>query len=228
MLAIKGLQKTSLIDYPGKVSCVVFVGGCNFRCPYCHNPDLVEKNSLPDLEEEEILGFLEKRKKWLDAVVISGGEPTLYPELIALVRKVKELGYLVKIDTNGTNPRLLNELMEIVDYVAMDIKASREGYEKVTKATVAIEKIEESVDILKNSSITYEFRTTVVPGLFDDKEAERIGDWLEGANLYVLQQFNPKKDMVDNSFKDVKPFEKAELERFKKIVEKHIRKVDVR
>ena len=228
MLPIKGLQKTSLIDYPGKVSCVVFVGGCNFRCPFCHNPDLVEEISLPDIEEADILDFLEKRKKWLDAVVISGGEPTLYPELIDFVRKVKELGYLVKIDTNGTNPRLLKELMEIVDYVAMDIKASRESYEKVTLVTVAIEKIDESVDILKNSNITYEFRTTVVPGLFDEKEAERIGEWLEGAKLYMLQQFNPKKDMVDNSFKGVLPFEKDELERFKKIVEKNIGKVDVR
>src|SRR3989338_2765465 len=134
MLPIKGLQKTSLIDYPGKVVCTIFLAGCNFRCPYCQNPDLIENpDKLPDIKEEEIIGYLKKRRKWLDGICISGGEPTIHNGLVDFIKKIKEENFLVKLDTNGVNPNMIKELLnnELIDFISMDIKRSLDKYEKV-------------------------------------------------------------------------------------------------
>jgi len=191
-----GLQKFSLIDYPGKTCAVVFTVGCNFRCPYCHNPELVSLGEDTNiLEEQEILEFLEKRKDKLDAVVITGGEPTLHKDLLEFIKKLKNMGFLVKLDSNGTCPDLLQKALEekLVDYIAMDIKAPLDKYEKVAIVPVNIEDIKKSIEILKNSEIDYEFRTTVVESMLSKKDILEIGDTISGAKRYYLQKFVPTK-----------------------------------
>jgi len=231
MLTIKGLHKTTLIDYPDKVACTIFLPRCNFRCGFCYNKDLVvDYDPMPTLSEEEVLGFLKDRKKWLDGVVFTGAEPTLHEELISFIPKVKELGYLVKVDTNGTNPDFLKELIDkkLVDYVAMDIKASLENYDKVTNVKVDIDKIKESVEILKNGSVDYEFRLTCVPGLHTKEDIGKIGELLKGSKKMCLQQFKHVGKMIDESLMNVKPFTKDELSGFKEVMEKYVDTVEVR
>ncbi|MBS3098559.1 anaerobic ribonucleoside-triphosphate reductase activating protein [Candidatus Woesearchaeota archaeon] len=230
-LLIKGLQKTTLIDYPGKVAATIFVGKCNFRCGFCYNKDLVvDYDKLPTLKEEEILDFLKSRKKWLDGVCISGGEPTMHKELPEFIKKIKEIGLLVKLDTNGVNPSMLRELIDkkLVDYVAMDIKGPLDKYSITAGVKVDKEKIKESVDILMKSNVDYEFRTTVVPGLLDNGDFEKIGKWLKGAKRYFLQQFKPDKKCIDKSYADKKPLPAGKLEEFKKILNPYFEEVGVR
>ncbi len=198
-MQIYGLNKTTLLDYPEHVAATVFTGGCNFRCPFCHNASLVLK---PDaglkISEEEVLGFLQKRKGILQGVCITGGEPTLQPDLYDFIRKVKELGYLVKLDTNGYRPEALQELLErrMLDYVAMDIKASKENYAKAAGVcNIALTGIEESVEILKNSGVPYEFRTTVVKGIHNIEEFDAIGQWLAGSRAYYLQAYREDENV---------------------------------
>jgi len=191
-----GLQKFSLIDYPGKTSAVIFTVGCNFRCPYCHNPELVSLGEETNiLEEQEILDFLENRKNKLDAVVITGGEPTLHKDLLEFMRKLKNMGFLVKLDSNGTCPDLFKKALEekLVDYIAMDIKAPLDKYEKVTILPIDIEDIKKSIDIIKNSEIDYEFRTTIVESMLSKKDILEIADTISGARRYYLQKFVPTK-----------------------------------
>ena len=188
-MKIGGFQKFSLIDYPGKISAVIFTQGCNFRCPYCHNPELV----LPELFEkemlfDEILDFLKLRKEKLDGVVITGGEPTLQRDLAAVIRKIKDLGYSVKLDTNGTNPEILKDLLEakLLDYVAMDIKAPFEKYGELAGVEVGIDKIKQSVRQIMISGIDYEFRTTVVKYLLTDRDVEVLKSDFSNVKRYVL------------------------------------------
>lgn len=211
---IKSIQKTSLIDYPDKISCVIFIGGCNFRCGYCHNPDLINKN-LKSLDEEEVLEFLKKKKKWLDGVVISGGEPLLYKEIVGFIKKVKSLNYLVKIDTNGTNPSLLKELIDyqLVDYIAMDLKNTFNKYEETVGVKVDIDKIKESIKIIKNSKIEHEFRCTVLPILHSK---ENILEMSKLVDNLILQQFN-NKTVLDPKFKEYKSFNKEEIKDIKEL-----------
>lgn len=231
MLEIKGLQKTSLIDYPEKVSCVVFFGSCDFKCPFCQNKDLVlSPNKLETIKEDEFFGFLEKRKDWIEGVVISGGEPTIYgEELILFIKKIKKLGYLVKLDTNGSNPDLTKRLIgeKMVDFIAMDIKTSPKKYSKAANVPVDISKIEKSIEIIKNSRIDYEFRTTVVPGLVEKEDIEEIGKWLEGSKKFVMQQFRAK-GCIDTEFQKIKPYSRKEIEEFKEILKKDIKEVEMR
>ena len=193
----QGHIKSSFIDYPDKISTVVFLGGCNFRCSYCHNSSLVN-NQGDDISEEDILKFLEKRKKMIDGVCISGGEPTLYPDIYDFIIKVKKLGYLVKLDTNGTNPVLLKKLIDnnLLDYVAMDIKAPLNKYEEVTVKKVNIKDIVTSINIIKNSSIDYEFRSTVCSELLSKKDIIDIGKSLEGSKKYVVQNFRDGDEIL--------------------------------
>ncbi len=230
-LTIKGLQKTTLVDYPGKVACTIFLGGCDFGCGFCHNRDLVlNPKELPTIEEEELLAYLKEKSKWLDGVCISGGEPLLHDELVDFIPKVKELGYLVKVDTNGANPELLKKLIDrkLIDYVAMDVKNSLEKYEETIRAKVDLEKIKESVKLIMGSSVDYEFRTTVVPGLHTKEDMMKIGELLKGSKRFFVQNFKPAKEVIEQKYEELKPFSKEELEEFKKILEEYVDEVEIR
>ncbi|HET6488517.1 MAG TPA: anaerobic ribonucleoside-triphosphate reductase activating protein [Syntrophales bacterium] len=197
-MKIGGFQKVSLIDYPGRISAVVFTQGCNFRCPFCHNPELVDPERFADLiPEKEILSFLEKRRGRLDAVVITGGEPTMQPELIPFILHLKAMGYLIKLDTNGTRPDLLAEMLDekLLDYVAMDIKAPLERYEAVTMTKTDHDRIRRSITLIMGSGTDYEFRTTAVKSLLAPEDLEEIGRLIPGAKRFVLQKFVPTKTL---------------------------------
>lgn len=198
---IKGLQKLTLLDFPGKVACTVFLGGCNMRCPFCHNAPLVLGYGGEDISEEEFFSFLEKRRGRLEGVCISGGEPTLSPALPEFIRRIRSLGYAVKLDTNGLSPDMLEGLLRegLVDYVAMDIKSSREGYAKASGVPdIDLTKIEKSAALLMKSDTPYEFRTTVVRELHDEGDMLRIGEWLSGAKNYFLQSFLDSGELISN------------------------------
>ena len=199
-MRIGGLQKLTLLDYPGKVACTVFLSGCNLRCPYCHNPALVlpEQSNAPGMPESEVFAFLEQRKGKLDGICITGGEPTLQPELPGFLEKLRGLGYAIKLDTNGTNPGMLNGLLHdgILNYVAMDIKNSPPRYAETCGGADVLSKVRESADLLLNSPTDYEFRTTVCKPLHTEKEMEEIGRWLRGAKRYFLQPFVDTGDLV--------------------------------
>ena len=195
MLKIYGLQKMTLLDYPGHVACTVFLNACNFRCPYCHNFELVTGDAPPVMSTEELFAFLDKRRGLLDGVAITGGEPCLHPELPELVRGIRAHGFKVKLDTNGCYPDMLRRLLEegLVDYVAMDIKNCPERYaETVGLREIDLGLVRESVSLLMNSGIDYEFRTTVVDELHRETDFALIGQWIQGAKRYYLQAFTDR------------------------------------
>ncbi len=223
-MEISGLVKTSLIDYPGKVAAVVFTQGCNFRCGFCHNPDLLEIGK-GRLSEKEFWQFLSSRKGKLDGVVITGGEPLVQKGIKPFVQKIRSKGFLVKLDTNGTNPKLLASLIEenLLDYVAMDIKGPLEKYQKISKF-VNTKVIQESINILKNSKIKYEFRTTVLPYYHTLEDFNKIGKLIDGAETFTLQNFRP--DIVyDEKLKMTKRFNRKDLEKIAETMEKYVGKV---
>ena len=227
-MKICGLNKTTLLDYPGCVSATIFVGGCNFRCPFCHNGDLVLcSNELPEYREEEVFSFLEKRKNVLEGVCVTGGEPTLYREMPEFIKKIKALGYKVKLDTNGSNPKMLRELVKekLVDYVAMDIKAPIYHYDKVCGVLVDVEKIKESVDFLKEKNVPYEFRTTVVRELHSKEDVIEIGKWISGAENYYLQSY---QETDKNLSKGFMPMEETELKALKEELKNYVENVKIR
>lgn len=212
-MLINGLNKTTLLDYPGRVAATIFTGGCNFRCPFCHNAGLVLYPYQQEvISEEEILLFLSKRKNILKGLCISGGEPTLQRDLPDFINKVKEMGYLVKLDTNGSNPVLLLNLIKkgLLDYVAMDIKNCVEKYQLTTgidktfnkEKAFQIDQIKESVQILKTAQIDYEFRTTVVKEFHAREDLLKIADWIKGCPRYFLQQYEENDNIiaVDEAF----------------------------
>lgn len=191
-MTIEGLQKLTLLDFPGRTACTVFLAGCNFRCPFCHNFDLVAQAVNPLMSEEELLSFLQKRKGLLDGVAITGGEPLMRRELPELLRKIKALGYPIKLDTNGSFPGRLKELVAegLVDYVAMDIKNAPERYgETVGFPKLGLGPTQESIDFLLTGPVDYEFRTTVVQELHRPEDMAAIAEWIRGAKRYYLQQF---------------------------------------
>jgi len=229
-MRIGGFQKFSLIDYPGKICAIVFTQGCNFRCPYCHNPELVKPSLFgKTIPEEEIFSFLEKRKGKLDAVEITGGEPTLQKDLVDFIRRIKEMGYLVKLDTNGSNPEILLEIINhgLVDYIAMDIKAPLEKYKEVIHSVINPEKIKRSIRTIMSSNIKYEFRTTVVKSQLSKEDIINIGKLIEGAELYILQKFIPSKTL-DPNFLNEKTYSDGEFKELKKELEKLVCKCLVR
>lgn len=188
-MRIGGLQKISLIDFPGRISAILFTQGCNFRCPYCHNPELVDPDRYgPILTEEEVFSFLKKRRGKLEAVTLTGGEPTLQPDLERILRKIKEMGYLTKVDTNGSNPTMLERLIRgrWVDYLAMDVKGPLQKYRQIVKADVEIDKIRKSIKLMASSKIGHEFRTTVVRSLLNKEDLITTAKLLK-RGLYVLQ-----------------------------------------
>jgi len=230
MLPIKGLQKTSLIDYPGKLCSVIFVANCNFRCPYCQNPDLIlNYKKMPDISKKEIFGYLKKRKKWIDGVCITGGEPCLYEDLIGFIKELKSMGFLVKLDTNGSNPGMLEYLIrnKLLDYIAMDIKAPLKKYNNAAGIKVNVLNIRRSVSLILKSGIDYEFRTTVVPRLFGEEDLVSIEKWLKGAKLYCLQQFRSLVTL-DKKYQEEKSYPEERLIEFAEIAKPYFGKVEVR
>ncbi len=228
MVLVKGLQKLSLIDFEPYSVATIFMAGCNFRCGFCHNPDLVlHFNEIKTIKEEELFSFLEKRKEWLDGVCITGGEPTLYTDLPFFISKIKNKGFLVKLDTNGYNPNMVKRLIEkkLIDYIAMDVKTSLDNYENVVGVKVDINKIKKSIELIKNSGIDYEFRTTVVPGLITKDNVIKIANLLKGSKRYVLQNFRSKKDMIENRFKNIKPYKQTEIDDMKKRIKDSFKEV---
>lgn len=197
---IHGLNKTTLLDYPGHVACTVFCGHCNFRCPFCHNADLVlNPSSQPCIPEDEFFAFLQKRRNTLEGVCITGGEPTLQNDLTDFIRRIKEQGLLVKLDTNGYRPEILHNLMEenLIDYVAMDIKSSKEGYARaigITNPDLAA--VETSVSLLMKGNIPYEFRTTVVKELHSREDFLAIAEWIKGCRAYYLQPYTESEAVL--------------------------------
>jgi len=213
-MRIGGLQKFSMIDYPGKLCAIVFTQGCNFRCPYCHNPELVSFDQFgPQIPEEEIFEFLKNRVGKLDAVSITGGEPTLHKGLPQFMRKLKEMGFLVKLDSNGTDPEMLEKVIseKLVDYIAMDIKAPFEKYEWVVRQKVDLDKIKRSIKLIKSSGIDYEFRTTLVKGLSSIEDVKKMSRMLGDAKRYFLQNFVSVKTL-DQEFLNFDSFESGHLE----------------
>jgi len=230
-MIIGGFQKFSLIDYPDKICAIVFTQGCNFRCPYCHNPELVDpkKPANIGLKKDEILSFLDGRKGRLNAVTITGGEPLLQSDLRAFLSAIKRLGYLVKLDTNGSFPSRLKGIMQskFVDYIAMDIKTSLDKYHQVIKRKIHTRKILDSIRLIMDSGLDYEFRTTVVKALFEKDDFYTIGQLIKNARLYVLQKFVPSKTL-DDAFLDMKSCTDEELDCFKEIMEGFVQRCVIR
>lgn len=228
-MRIQGLQKLTLLDFPEKVACTVFMAGCNFRCPFCHNASLVvDIPPVGEITEEEFFSFLKKRQGVLDGVCVTGGEPLLQPKIETFIRKIKELGYAVKLDTNGSFPNKLKELVEngLVDYVAMDIKNCMEDYSWTAGVhSLDIEAIKESVAYLKEGRVPFEFRTTVVKGYHNKENFERIGQWLEGTEKYFLQNFVDSGDLIG---KDTKGCNEEEMKEFLQVVRKYVPGVKLR
>lgn len=191
-MKVGGVQKFSLIDYPGRFSCVVFTQGCDFRCPWCHNPELVYPHLFKDtISESHIINFLSSRRSKLEAVVITGGEPTVQPDLVEFVETVKRMGFLVKLDTNGSNPDILEDLLKskLIDYVAMDIKAPPEKYSLLTGVDVDIRTIFRSIDVIERLAQAYEFRTTFVPSLLSEDDICKIKRMIKDESRYRVQQY---------------------------------------
>jgi pyruvate formate lyase activating enzyme len=227
---VKGWVKSSLLDFPGRIAASLFCGGCNFRCPNCHNADLVlHPNQLADLDEDEVWGFLEQRRGLLDGVVLSGGEPTLQPDLPVWAVRLRQLGFLVKLDTNGYLPDLLEEVIadRLVDYVAMDVKASLPRYAKAAGIAVDTARISRSISLLLEGQIEYEFRTTVVPGILDEDEIVRIGERIDGARVYYLQQFVPR-NTLDPAMLDQRPYPVSRIKTMARLVRPYVETVHVR
>jgi pyruvate formate lyase activating enzyme len=212
-MKIGGLQKVSLIEYPGKISAIVFTQGCNFRCPYCYNPELVEPGLYKDcLPEDEIFSFLKKRKGKLDAVTITGGEPTIQHDLMEFMWYVKKMGYYIKMDTNGSQPAVIEKLMsrKLLDYIAMDVKGPLAKYRIVTGSNVHEDEIKQSMELIMKSGLPYEFRTTVLKQMLQEDDILEIGKLIKNAGLYILQQFIPARTL-DKEFQNYKEYSQEEM-----------------
>lgn len=235
---MKGWQKTSFVDYPDKISTVFFFGGCNFRCAFCHNPDLVlNSTSLPDINDEEALSYLESKKHLYEGVCISGGEPTLYPKLEPILKKIRALDLPIKLDTNGTQPEKVKRWVEqgLVQYIAMDIKTSPQKYMKVfptgsnapaVNKDVLWKKIETTIEFLKTGAVPYEFRSTVYPPFFSSDDLPAIKELVRGAPAYYLQAFNPKVTLGNDQ--DTSPLPESELERIRDYFADAVGKCEIR
>ena len=227
MIKIGGLQKNTLIDFPGCVAATVFLCGCNFRCPWCYSREIVlpeEIKKQPEISEKKFFDFLEKRQSLLEGVVICGGEPTMNQDLPVFIKKIKKMGFFVKLDTNGSNPAMLKRLIgaRLINYVAMDVKLPKEKYRKNVVMSECwndkmLNNIQKSIDILKKGKVDYEFRTTVVPTVHTEEDIIEIAKWLNGSKRYFLQNFRPEKT-IDPAFTKIKPYPENYLLEIKKEV----------
>jgi len=211
-MKIGGFQKTSLLDYPDMISSIVWTVGCNFNCPFCYNTELVN-GTAQSISEKQIFDHLNTRKGIVEALVISGGEPFLQKDLDVFCNKIKKLNLLIKIDTNGSFPDKLKELIhkKLVDYVAVDIKAPKDKYEKLVGAKIDIKQIQNTIDILQNSNVDYEFKTTFVPKFLIKKDILEIAKWLKGSKKFYLQQFKNEMPVLSDELQFVKPYEKHDI-----------------
>ena len=225
---IGGFQKTSLLDFPQKIACIVFTPRCNFQCGYCHNPELNGKKEAV-IELPSFFSFLESRKGKLDGVVITGGEPTLQKGLYQFIFEIKSMGFAVKLDSNGSNPEILKKLIndKLIDYVAMDIKAPFDKYHDVIKTKIPLENIKESIDFLLKGNVDYEFRTTVVKEQLSFDDFEKIGELIKGANKYFLQKFVPSKTL-DKDFMACSTYSNLEFETIKGLLMPYVKEVGLR
>ena len=226
---IAGLQKLTLLDFPGRIACTVFLSGCNLRCPFCHNASLVlpRQDAPVGMTEDELLAFLAKRRGRLQGVCVTGGEPTLYPDLPDLLRKIRLLGYEVKLDTNGTNPDMLRTVLfeGLADYVAMDIKNSPARYAETCGGPDVLDKVRQSAALLMESGIDYEFRTTLAHPLHTCEDLAAIGQWLQGAKRLFLQQFVDSGDLIGSGLTPLTP---EEMEHLRQAVLPYIKETTLR
>lgn len=226
------IQKTSLIDFPGQVASTLFTVGCNFRCPFCYNRSLVIPAEYPPnrISAEQALFELRKRIKYVNAAVITGGEPTIHSELPWFIESLRKEGLKVKLDTNGSNPKMLSELISkgLLDFIAMDIKSSLDYYDEAAGAEVDIVSIKESAQAVISSSLPYEFRTTVVPGLHNLDKIERIGKWLNGSSKYVIQSFRAGAPTIDKTYSSKTPFKPSDLNAFINAAKPYFKEVTLR
>lgn len=226
---IHGFLKSTLLDYPRHLAATIFLGGCNMRCLFCHNASLVLRpDSQPVIPTEEVLSYLTKRRGVLEGVCITGGEPTLYKELPLFIKQIKDIGLKVKLDTNGTNPAMMKELIDngLIDYVAMDIKNSREKYiQTAGNKDISLDKINESISLLLSNIIDYEFRTTVVKELHTKNDMESIGSWIKGAKAYYLQAYVDSEDVILPGFSSPS---KEVLTQYKELLSAYVDHVDIR
>ena len=218
-MKIAGFQKLTLLDYPSKVACIIFTQGCNYKCPYCQNSGLIDHSNEDLIDEEEIFKYLDKRKGIIDGIVISGGEPTIQKDLKTFMEKVKEKGFLIKLDTNGSNPNFVEEVIneKLVDYIAMDIKNVLEEYKDVTNVNPNINNLKRSIEIIKNSNIEHEFRTTIIKNIHSIDKILKICEYVDGDKLY-LQNFVLSENVLG---KYLKPFTEEDLKEIKKEIEKY-------
>lgn len=226
-MKIGGMQKLTLLDYPGKLACIIFTQGCNLKCPYCQNSGLIPLESEYTVDEEEILEYLKKRKGIIDGIVISGGEPTLQSDLEEFINKVKEMNILVKLDSNGCNPKKIKYLIDnkMIDYIAMDIKNPLEEYQTVAGCPVQKDKLEESINIIKNSNIDHEFRTTIIKNIHDVDKILSICSYIGEDETYYLQNFEQSENVID---KNLESFDREELKEISTKVKRKYPKVKVR
>ena len=206
-----------MIEYPGKICAIVFSQGCNFRCPYCYNPELVDPDLYKEcLSEDEVFSFLAKRKGKLDAVTITGGEPTIQNELIEFIKRVRKIGYLIKIDTNGSHPEVMEKLIskKLIDYIAMDVKGPLRKYRTITRSQIHEDEIKQCIEIIMESGMPYEFRTTVLKKLLEESDILEIGKLIKNARLYFLQHFIPTRTL-DKEFLNYEAYSREEMEYFK-------------
>lgn len=226
-MQIGGVQKTSLLDFPDKISAIVFTQGCNFRCGYCHNPELIVLRNEPSYTVDGFFEFLETRKGKLDGVVITGGEPCLQKDLIEFIRRIKDMGFLVKLDTNGSFPDVLEQALPYIDYVAMDIKAPLDKYFDIVRVKINPDKIRGSISLIMNSGVDYEYRTTVVKSQLNYDDFRQIGELIKGAKKYYLQKFVPSKTLDENMMKET-TYSNAEFEEIKNILSEYVDNVVIR
>ena len=224
-MKFSGIQKTSLTDFPGRISSVLFTPGCNMRCPFCHNWRIVVDPQPPFLNEETALKILEERKKYVDAVVVTGGEPTIHKELPKFLKKLKDRGFAVKLDTNGLDSHMVEECLPNVDYVALDVKTSLEKYELLGARDTA--ELVRTMEILKMGKVDYEFRTTVVPGFFESADVFAISDLVKGARAWALQQFVPG-DTLDKNLNSLKPYTSETMSKYAEAIRNYAEEIVLR
>jgi len=230
-MKIGGLQKLSLLDYPEHIAAIMFTQGCNFRCHFCYNPKLVvPQKDYSLISEDSLFEFLHSRQGKIDSVVITGGEPTLHSDLPEFITKIKNVGYLIKLDTNGTNPKMLEFLIQkkLIDYIAMDIKAPLKNYQKVVGIDFILANITKSIIIIKESGLPYEFRSTIMPSLHKKEDIEEMGKLIKDADKWYLQKFKPLKDLVDNKFSQEKAYTDKEMNALSEIGKKYAKICDIR